>query len=62
MLKLPTKPNSASIKSNTTKTSDENTNNAQKSTIIKLENVRKTYANGAVGLRDVNIEIYKGGL
>ncbi|MFO0213588.1 MAG: cell division ATP-binding protein FtsE, partial [Pseudanabaena sp.] len=28
--------------------------------IVKLENVCKTYTNGAVGLRDVSIELYQG--
>ncbi|MCL1493532.1 MAG: cell division ATP-binding protein FtsE [Pseudanabaena sp. Salubria-1] len=60
MLKLPTKTNPTSLKSSTAQTSDENITKGQKSVIVKLENVRKTYANGAVGLRDVNIEIYKG--
>jgi len=34
--------------------------NSAKSVVVKLENVRKTYANGAVGLRDVNVELFQG--
>nr|WP_223805733.1 cell division ATP-binding protein FtsE [Pseudanabaena sp. UWO310] len=74
MLKLPTKPNPTSTNANKNKTDDNashgqnnqsqnnqsQNNQSQKSTIVKLENVRKTYANGAIGLRDVNIELYKG--
>ncbi|BBC22968.1 cell-division ATP-binding protein [Pseudanabaena sp. ABRG5-3] len=60
MLKLQTKPNSTSTNENPNRTSDANAPNKKKSVIVKLENVRKTYANGAVGLRDVNIELYQG--
>ncbi|MEY3304034.1 MAG: cell-division ATP-binding protein, partial [Cyanobacteriota bacterium] len=60
MLKLPTKPNPTLINPSPNKTSDDNLPNGQKSVIVKLENVRKTYTNGAVGLRDVSLELYKG--
>jgi len=63
MLKLPTKIKSPATPSPNThhaRTADENSPNPKKSVIVKLENVRKTYANGVVGLRDVNIEIHKG--
>ena len=71
MLKLPTKPNPLSINSNKSEIPDDRTTNnhqepeipkpiGQKAAIVKLENVRKTYANGAIGLRDVNIELFKG--
>ena len=63
MLKLPTKPNSLSINSlnlDTAKIADSPEPSSQKPLIVKLDNVRKTYVNGAVGLRDVNVELRKG--
>ena len=59
MLKLPTKPTSTTTNVNLNLQSDKAPPN-KKSVIVKLENVRKTYANGAVGLRDINIELYQG--
>jgi len=60
MLKLPTKPSPTSTHTSKTQVSNEKDTNNKKSVIVKLENVRKTYTNGAVGLRDVNIELYQG--
>lgn len=60
MLKLPTKPKPTSTNENPNHNPDTNASNKKKSVIVKLENVRKTYANGAVGLRDVNVELYQG--
>jgi cell division transport system ATP-binding protein len=64
MLKLPTKISSqlnAQVSSPDMGTKSEVNNTSPKKTVIvKLENVRKIYANGAVGLRDVNVELYKG--
>jgi cell division transport system ATP-binding protein len=60
MLKLPTKPNPTATNPNPNRPPDTNATNPKKSVIVKLENVRKTYTNGAVGLRDVSIELYQG--
>ena len=63
MLKLPTKPNPLSTNSlnlDTAKIPDSPKPSSQKPLIVKLDNVRKTYTNGAVGLRDVNIELRQG--
>ena len=60
MLKLSTKPSSTPTTVSSTQIPDEKGSPSKKSVIVKLENVRKTYANGAVGLRDVSMELNQG--
>lgn len=60
MLKLSTKPSSTPTTVSSTQIPDEKVSPSKKSVIVKLENVRKTYANGAVGLRDVSMELNQG--
>jgi cell division transport system ATP-binding protein len=68
MLKLPTKSTqpispSPAISEQTSSSGEQGRsygNSVKKTTIVKLQNVRKTYSNGAVGLRDVSLELFKG--